>query len=1589
MHRRSILLRTFAVALLATAAFQACGTDMGPEVEGESPDDVSAAPTGPSSILVSWTPLDRTDVLGYQILRRTSFQGDFEAIDQVSSAATAHLDTQLDPETFYGYRVVGLLEQGRVTAPSVVAGARTAPAPGVVVEVTTDSPNPAFIDRDGYLVEILTGGGVPVASGVVAANDSRRFSPLTPGDYGVRISDVLSSCVLQSSSEVSVAVPGTGIETLVPAEFQVACKDPTRGEITANLALTGDTLLTANFTARLTGTVGDSAVSRPQGVIGGGATTFINLLPGQYQVELVGLPTACTQVDPDPAQPATISVAAGGAASLDFVVECLRTGGGDGVPLVARWTTAAGAPIGSAAIGTTVVLELAVELGDSASLQALQGSVTFDVGLLEYLPTQAADLDLGPVDDLDQFTGGSLSQNSINFQTFSLSSTANSGTQGVARLFFRTTTQGTARISFQTQVASSFPPVRTLVFALEAQPLTIGSSAPQPPVADVGGPYSGTVGAPISFDGGGSFDPDGGAIVSYAWTFGDGGSATGVAPTHTYSAAQTYMVKLTVTDDEQDSRTDSIAVLVSAPGSGPRITGGWTDASGNPVTTIGSGQTVRLEICATLSTVQAYQADLGYDSALVDLTALAELNASAARVAVCQGTGDVVDQFTRAPLGELSTNHQNYSITAAAGTGPQGLAVATFLTRANGVLQPTIALRAWANFGGGGPQPTVQLPALTIGTGGGSGASGPTADAGGPYVGSVTNPLSVDGSGSVAGSSPIQRYLWSFGDGTPVDSVSGVTTSHTYAAQGNYTIVLTARDQDGRADADTTTATIGPQSVPPFAWSNTWLPQNASPGAGVVLLASVNPGQPLASVRGKVRADPAVLRFDSIRGNPIWTFAFSGVAEGNGVIAISGSASQPSQGGVPLEVARLFYTVVGANGSGLTTQTSNVILLDPALRPLSLTGLAVQESTFSVGAPNVLPVARANGPYTGVAGVRVSFAATGSNDPDGSIVAFTWDFGDGTTGTGAAPQHTYDIVGPYQAILTVRDNRGTIDRDTTVVNVLEPATHAWKSAWMRLLQAGPPVQGPMLAPLQTRPDSAGPGDRVRLEITARPGSAFQRAAGTVVWDSLVVRFDSVTAGPFSTGSFQATPGPASLTISAVSSATVPGTAPALLATAYFTVNASEGSSTVTTSSGVVLRDAAQSPLNITNLPILESTLFVAECCDPDLAPVADAGGPYGASPASPVAFSGAGSSGTISSYSWTFGDGGTGTGVGPSHTYAAAGVYQVTLTVANSLGASDVDTTTVTIAPPPVAEAGAAYSGSVGNPIVFNGSGSSGAVTSYAWAFGDGGTGTGVSPSHAYATSGTFEVVLVATGPGGSDADTTTASVNIAAVADAGGPYADTLGATFTFDGSGSSGATSYSWNFGDGNTATGVSPTHAYTSAGAYRVVLTATGPGGVDADTTLAAVGNILGGWTTQAGIPITAASVGQTVVLEVCTNVATTQAFQARMGHDGAIATRSNAGDLDASTAGVVLCQGPNDVVDQFSGGTANPLDVQTYSISPAAGIGPQGIVRATFLIVGGAGTTFDVAFPLLQVWSKFGGAPAPAQIQSAIPGLAISP
>ncbi|UCH74879.1 MAG: PKD domain-containing protein [Rhodospirillales bacterium] len=104
-----------------------------------------------------------------------------------------------------------------------------------------------------------------------------------------------------------------------------------------------------------------------------------------------------------------------------------------------------------------------------------------------------------------------------------------------------------------------------------------------------------------------------------------------------------------------------------------------------------------------------------------------------------------------------------------------------------------------------------------------------------------------------------------------------------------------------------------------------------------------------------------------------------------------------------------------------------------------LTGTDTTTATI-VEPTNLPPVADPNGPYSGTVGVPVAFDGSGSTDPDGTIVSYDWDYGDGTVvlDAGPTPSHAYAAPGLYGVVLTVTDDLGATDTASTTADITEP-----------------------------------------------------------------------------------------------------------------------------------------------------------------------------------------------------------------------------------------------------------------------------------------------------------------------------------------------------------------------------------------------------------------------------------------------------------------------------------------------------------------------------------------------------------------------
>jgi chitodextrinase len=107
------------------------------------------------------------------------------------------------------------------------------------------------------------------------------------------------------------------------------------------------------------------------------------------------------------------------------------------------------------------------------------------------------------------------------------------------------------------------------------------------------------------------------------------------------------------------------------------------------------------------------------------------------------------------------------------------------------------------------------------------------------------------------------------------------------------------------------------------------------------------------------------------------------------------------------------------------------------------------QTTVEVHEPcegNCPPVCNAAGPYYAMTGEPILLDGTGSISPNTClIVLYAWDFGDGVTGVGPQPTHTYSTPGSYDITLTVTDSDGATSSCTTTAEItnssaVEPAT---------------------------------------------------------------------------------------------------------------------------------------------------------------------------------------------------------------------------------------------------------------------------------------------------------------------------------------------------------------------------------------------------------------------------------------------------------------------------------------------------------------------------------------------------------------------
>ncbi|MDQ2740322.1 MAG: PKD domain-containing protein, partial [Actinomycetota bacterium] len=409
--------------------------------------------------------------------------------------------------------------------------------------------------------------------------------------------------------------------------------------------------------------------------------------------------------------------------------------------------------------------------------------------------------------------------------------------------------------------------IPSLVNSTGAAPITSiwGTSTPPAHAAPVASFTSSAAALVLSVDGGGSTASDG-ASLSYAWDWGDGSAAgSGVTASHTYSAAGSFVVTLTVTDSLGATGTAVKTVPVSSQvfvaqddfgrsvssGWGSAVTGGaWSGTAGLSVSGgtgnmgLGAGATV----ITSLSGVSARDVDarlsIGTDkvangtlqvnlavrqtSAGMFRLKLRFLPTGSVRVNIAKVlngteswfTDTVVPGYTQSAGQVLQVRFRavssGSSTTLQAKVWPGGQAEpsgwTSTATDSDAALQTAGAVGVSAYLPGSTTNApvTVSFDNLTVAP-----VEAPSHAAPVAAISAAVSGLSVafDGTGSTASDgASISGYSWDFGDGASSTQAKPV---HAYSKAGSYPVTLTVTDSMGAVStAATKTVAVVTDAAP-------------------------------------------------------------------------------------------------------------------------------------------------------------------------------------------------------------------------------------------------------------------------------------------------------------------------------------------------------------------------------------------------------------------------------------------------------------------------------------------------------------------------------------------------------------------------------------------------------------------------------------------------------------------------------------------------------------------------------------------------------------------------------------------------------
>lgn len=589
----------------------------------------------------------------------------------------------------------------------------------------------------------------------------------------------------------------------------------------------------------------------------------------------------------------------------------------------------------------------------------------------------------------------------------------------------------------------------------------------------------------------------------------------------------------------------------------------------------------------------------------------------------------------------------------------------------------------------------------------------PVADAGKDKQISANQTTVYDASGSADSDGKIIFYEWNLGDGT---ILKGKKVKHSYDQPGLYTATLFVRD-NSRSTSDTDTdSAIVIINHPPVA--------NAGPDQWKTQSEIHFNAQQSSDQDGKI------IKY-------IWDF-------GDGMKAFGPVLSH-------------VYHTPGVYTVKLTVIDDSNTTTNTAMDAMKLN-------------INYIPIADAGPDILAAPGETIVLDGTPSVDPDGKVIKWEWDMGDGHTLSGKQISHAYQKSGIYHALLTVFDNsnhESALNFDDVKITINHsPVAHAGNDI--------------VAAPHETVSLDAGRSYDADGQIT----KYIWKFSDGVTKNGKIVQTRFKESGIY---------------------------------TANLTVVDNSKVKNSTDSDSLVIHVNHQPVAKAQKLIHTNKRRILL-----DASSSIDADGDH-------------------LKYIWNPGDGSEDLfGMKVMHIYAKGGIYPAVLTVDDNKGLSNSvskETVKIMINERPVANAGADKTVCAGNLVIFDASSSQDPENGrmkYQWQFSDGKNMSGVNIARIFEKGGTFSAILTVTDDsnlegGNTDRDQIIIHVIESPVANAGDDQVVCAGHMIYFDGTMSTDVdglvNSYEWDFGDGTTGGGATPSHVYEKAGKYLVTLRITG--------------------------------------------------------------------------------------------------------------------------------------------------------------------